>query len=368
MAGLCPPPLHAQLRPTVRVEHVDGSAGARNTVRVQLPLTWKISRPWNLRYVAAAEFGDRLRATPALDQSVRISRDAASARRGWQVTSMLRAGRVSAIDLAADSLVAGETPGSLGTLASLWRAAGSVGSSARTPIGARTSGVVTAQVDATGGLGVDRDLAPARQRAALSAAVVSQLSRNETYETRVTWLDERRAGAAPLQALRGAATVAVSPRRAITVSMTSGVQHSRMSALDTAIVVTRLDVIGDAQLRWRSRSRHIAAFSLSTDVRLDAQRAVARRQWNTEFRGEWPVTPAWRLSTRVRQALLTGNGPVLGTRTGELLASTSAWSGGVLDLGLRVMDSDAPSSPARTVLSTRLRDLRLFMAWTPGSR
>jgi hypothetical protein len=109
-------------------------------------------------------------------------------------------------------------------------------------------------------------------------------------------------------------------------------------------------------------------FSLSTDVRLDPQRAIARRQWNADLRGEWPVSPAWRLSVRVRHALLTGNGSAQGAHTVELLASTSAPPGGELALGVRVMSAEAPSSSAQTVRSTPLRDLRVFTAWTRGRR
>jgi hypothetical protein len=368
VACVCSAPAQAQLRPTVRMERADGTAGARNTIRLQLPLAWQISTPWSLRYLLAAEVGERLRSTPALDQSVRLTRNPASARRGWQLTSMLRAGRISALDLAADSLAAGDVPGSLGTLASLWRVAGSLGSSARRPIGARATGVVSAQLDATSGLGADRDLAPSRQRVALSTGLVSHLSRNETHETRIMLVDERRAGAAPLQAIRGATTITVAPRRAISMSLTGGVQRSRVSTADTTAARARSDVVGDAELRWGSPAHRLATFSLSTDVRLDPQRATARRQWNADIRGEWPVSPAWRISARARQALLTGNGSAQGTRTVELLASTSARPGGVLDLGVRVMSTEAPSSPARTVLSTPLRDLRVFASWTRGRR
>ena len=106
VACVCSAPAQAQLRPTVRMERADGTAGARNTIRLQLPLAWQISTPWSLRYLLAAEVGERLRSAPALDQSVRLTRNPASARRGWQLTSMLRAGRISALDLAADLVAA----------------------------------------------------------------------------------------------------------------------------------------------------------------------------------------------------------------------------------------------------------------------
>lgn len=368
VACVCGVPAQAQLRPTVRAERADGTAGARTMIQLQLPFAWQLSTPWSLRYLLAANVGERLRATPTLDQSIRITRHPASTRQGWQLTSMLRSGRVSALDLAADSLVAGDVPGSLGTLASRWRVAGSLGSSAHRPVGARATGVLSAQFDATSGIGADREQAPRRQRTALSTGLVSHRFRNTTHETRIMLVDERRPGAAPLHAIRGAATITTAPRRTITVRLTTGVQHSRLSTPDVTAAGARTDLVGDVQLRWRSPAHHLATFSLSTDVRLDPQRAIARRQWNADLRGEWPVSPAWRLSARVRQALLTGTGSAQGAHTVELLASTSAPSNGELALGVRVMSAEAPSSPARTVRSAPLRDLRVFTAWTRGRR
>lgn len=356
------------MRPMVRLEQARVAGESRPVLRGQLPLEWHPAAPVTVRYLLAADVGQQSASALAVQQTLRFSRDASTPAQRWTLTGSLRAGRQAAIDLATDSTIAFETPGMTGTLDAVTRGSATLTSTYRIPLRGTTSVQLRGDGNVAGPLGAATAAVTKQSRLAVGAVLVSRVSRIETRETQLSLVEERRANAPPLLSTTATAGLTRDWTRALSGRFVGGVQLSRLAAGIDEPSTVHLNPIGEGTARWRLSRGPTLSLAAGSQMRLDPQRALARRQWNIDLRADWRVSSAWRVTTRWQHAQLLGGATASQTRTFEVTATSRLASQGTVDIGVRTLSLQRPVGLARSMPLEGTHDLRLFIAWSPGVR